>query len=117
MDDQPANLPRIVIHGIPKIEVYFVTEDELNRLEEGCSNIGQDLQFATVSLSLVCAFIIALLTTTMSESVRQGFGIAVAICVIVFLYAGARWWRARKITPPVISRIRKREDDPAPNPE
>lgn len=109
-----TSLPRIVIHKAPPIQMYFVTEDQLNVIEAGCSNVGQDFTFASISISLLVACAIALLTTTMSGWARIGFLGAVAIFTIVFIYTGLRWWRTRKSTPSVIARIRKREDEPSP---
>jgi hypothetical protein len=115
MDDQATGKPKIVTYKIPQIDIYHVTEDELIRIEEGCSEIGQDLTFATISLTLLIAFIISLVTTSISEPVRSFFVFVTIVAAVVFLYTGSKWWRRRRTTPNVIAKIRSRKVDPAPD--
>ena len=58
----PNRDPEVVTYRIPQIEVYQVTSDELQRIEDGCSHVGQDLTFAVASLSVFASFLVALLT-------------------------------------------------------
>ncbi len=108
----PQKDAEIVTYRIPRIEVYQVTDDELCRIEEGCSRVSQDFNFATNFLSFGIAFFIALLTATFSESLRTIFIIILVVCGVVFLYTGARWWRQRKKAPSVIAKIRSRKTEP-----
>jgi hypothetical protein len=64
---QPPEDPRIITYRIPHIEVYQVTDDELKRIEEGYSQVGQDLTFCVTSLSFCIAFTIALATAPFSD--------------------------------------------------
>jgi len=112
MDAQSKDSPEIVTHRIPRIEIYQATDDELNRIEEGYTQVGLDLTFAMTSLSSGLAFLIALLTATLSERVRLLFIAVVVLCAVVFLYTGTKWWRMRKAGPNVIAKIRSRKSDP-----
>jgi len=112
MDGQQKKEPDIVTYRIPRIEVYQVTDDELGRIEEGCSQVGQDLTFAVAFLSFAIAFFITLLTGTLSDLKRGIFIVTVVVCAVVSLYTGMRWMRARKRAPNVIANIRSRKDNP-----
>jgi threonine/homoserine/homoserine lactone efflux protein len=95
------------------MEVYQVSDQELKQIEETYGHVGQDLTFAIAFFSFGLAFLIALLTATLSEFHRLIFINVVIICGVVFLYTGIRWWRTRKTVPNVIANIRSRK----PNPE
>ena len=112
MDAQSKDGPEIVTYKIPRIEVYQVTDDELNRIEEGYAQVGQDLTFATASLSAGLTLLIALLTAHFSEGLRDFFIAVVVICTFVCVYTGARFLRARAKAPGVIAKIRSRKTDP-----
>jgi uncharacterized membrane protein len=112
MDAQSKEGPEIVTHRIPRIEIYQVSDDELNRIEESYAHVGLDLTFATISLSSGLAFLIALLSATFSEKVRLLFIVLVVICAAIFFYTGTKWWRMRKTGPNVIAKIRSRKTDP-----
>jgi hypothetical protein len=103
----------IITYGIPPMEVYRVFDHELKQIEETHGRVGQDITFAIAFFSFGLAFLIALLTATLSDSRRLIFINIVIICGVVSLYTGIRWWRARKKVPNVIASIRSRK----PNPE
>ena len=112
----PNQDPEVVTHRIPKIEVYQVTDDELQRIEDGCAHISQDLTFAVASISAFISFLVAALTTTLTPtkqtifiSIEIGFG-------VVGIYTGWRWWHTRRVTPETIRKIRSRRTEPQPNP-
>ena len=108
--------PEIVTYRIPKIEVYQVTDDELQRIEAGCANIGQDLTFAVASLSIFVSFLVARLTGILAPTTQLIFVSIEIISGLVSIYTGWRWWHARRATPGTISKIRSRRTD-QPNPE
>ena len=112
MTDPSKNDPEIVTYRIPRIEVYQVTDDELKRIEEGCSQVGQDLTFSIASLSFAISFLIVLFTVTLSDVRWITFFAIIIICVFTCLYTGSRWWRARGMAPKVIASIRSRKDNP-----
>jgi hypothetical protein len=101
------------IYRIPPMEVYQVSDQELKQIEETHGHVGQDLTFAIAFFSFGLAFLIALLTASLSDSQHLIFMNVVIICGVVSLYTGIRWWRARKKVPNVIANIRSRK----PNPE
>lgn len=101
--------PEIVTYRIPKIEVYQVTDAELIAIETGHGQVGQDFITATVSLTLLVAFLIALVTGTFSSSWQVAFEIAVAVCAVVFVYTSIRWWQRKGIMPTTIASIRSRK--------
>ncbi len=113
MESPKRDSPEVVTYRIPIIEVYHVTDDELRRLEEGCSQVGQDLTFAIASLSLGVAFAIALMTGDFRQPVGGILLTLTVVCLVVALYTGIRWWRARGITPDVVAKIRSRKTEPA----
>ena len=117
MNGDPRDEPEIVTHRIPKIEVYQITEQELERIEEGIGSVSQDLTFAVASLSAGISFLIALLAGTLSQTVFITFTIIVIVCGVVFLYTGIKWWRTKRITPNVIARIRSRRIEPEVTPK
>ena len=112
MDEQGRDRPEIVTYRIPRIEVYQVTDDELKRLEEGCSQVGQDLTLAVACFSFFVAFLIALLTATFSSVVGIIFVIVDIGSGLVGIYTGVRWWRSREKTPNVMAQIRSRKVEP-----
>jgi hypothetical protein len=112
MLNQIKNEPVIVTYNIPRIEVYQVTDEELKRIEERCSQVGQDLSFAIAFISFAIAFFITLSTAVLSDLQKVIFIIVSIICCIGFFYTGIRWWNARKTAPSVISCIRSRKDNP-----
>ena len=69
----PNQDPKVITHRIPQIEIYQVTNDELQRIEDGCSNVGQDLTFSVASLSVFASFLVALLTATLTSTTQAIF--------------------------------------------
>lgn len=108
----PDKDPEVVTYRIPRIEVYQVTDDEIRRIEDGCSNVGQDLTFAVASLSICASFSVALLTATLTQAVRAFFIGIVIISAVVCVYTGSKWWQTRKATPDTIAKIRSRKTEP-----
>lgn len=111
MTTQDKSEPEIVTYKIPRIELYQVTDDELRRIEEGHGQVGQNLTFATASLSAFLSFVIALLTTNTSPVVKVIFIIIVIVSFLVCAYASYRWVRDRRRGPGVISSIRSRKTE------
>lgn len=109
MSDQKQDEPQIVTHRIPSIDLYQVSEDELNRIEEGYAHVGQDFSFAIASLSIGASFVVALLSASVSDRVFSFFVSIIIISGVVFLYTGIRWWSNRKKAPDAIAKIRSRK--------
>jgi len=112
VNDRERDVPAIVTHRIPRIEVYQVTDDELRRIEDGSNQVAQDLAFALACSSFCIAFIIALTTGTFNSSAGVTLTIAALIFGLAAIYTGTRWWRHRSSAPNVIASIRRRRVDP-----
>lgn len=104
--------PEIISYRIPRIEIYHVTDDELQRIEDGFGQVSQDLTFAVASFSFAISFAIAIVTVTLSDRLFAIFLSLLVIFVLVAMYTSVRWWRARKVAPAVIANIRCRKDQP-----
>jgi hypothetical protein len=101
---QFIDAPRVVVHKIPRIDLYQVTEDELARLQEGQ---GQDQTFASASLG-VCVTALATLFSSLAPSAFL-FLLAIGLIAgVVCLYTGLKWRRARKNVLQTVARIRNR---------
>lgn len=112
MVQRKNQVPEIVTHAIPHIEVYQVTDDELDRIEESSSQESQDFAFMLTSISLGIAFLIALMTATFEETIKLIFIAAVGVCAVSAVYTGLKWIRNRKKVSNVIDKIRSRRIDP-----
>lgn len=112
MVQRKSDIPDIVTHTIPRIEVYQVTDDELKRIEEGSSQVAQDFAFMLAGFSLCIAFLIALVTGTFNATTGLTFRAAALVCGVSAIYTGWKWLRHRKTAPNVINSIRSRRVDP-----
>ena len=99
-------------YKIPPIEIYEVTGDQLDLIEESSRSVGQDFTFAISSLSIFIAFVVALSSANPSNIVRTIYFVIAAVSFAVCLYTGIKWMRARRKTPNVIEKIRSRKMDP-----
>ena len=112
MAQHNSDIPDIVTHTIPLIEVYQVTDDELKRIEEGSGQVAQDFAFMLACSSLCIAFLIALGTGTFNPNIGLTFRVAAGVSGLSAIYTGCRWFRNRKTAPNVINSIRSRRVDP-----
>ena len=101
------------VYKAPPTEIYEVTADELELLDNSCHGLGQDLSFAIGSASIAVSFVIALSSADPRDTVRTVYVLVTLVFAVVFLYTGSKWWRARRTSPPIIERIRSRKMDPA----
>lgn len=111
MHDAPKQQTEIVTYKIPRIEIYWVTDEELCRVEESCGKVSQDFTFASNFLSVGIAFFIALKTASFSITIWTIFVFVVIACGIGFLYTGLRWLVCRQTVPSVLAKIRSRKTD------
>ena len=79
--------------------------------------VSHDFTFATSFLSFGVAFLLALLTATFSERLRNFFILIVIVCGAGFLYTGYRCWKEKGKVPDVIAKIRSRKTEPQTPPE
>ena len=106
---------QVFTYKIPKIETYEVTDDELERIEESCSSVGQDLTFAVASLSICLTLFAALLSAPFTRTAQTLFLVIVVVSAFVSVYTGVRWYRAQTATRGIIAKIRSRKVDPQPS--
>jgi hypothetical protein len=100
-------------HRLPHVEIYEVTGDELESIEREASNIGTDLQFCLVLLSVALSFTASLvLTTITNDRVYAVIFIITAIAYILGLYFGKRWFRQRDAFKKCVQKIRDRSVGP-----
>ena len=99
-------------YRIPPIEIYEVTDEQLELIEESCRNIGQDLSFCISSLSIGASFAIALSSANPAGHVKTLYYVVVAVSFFVSLYTGIRWFRVSRRAPTVIQKIRSRRMKP-----
>ena len=112
MDKQGNDSPQIVTHKIPKIEVFQISDDELRRINDRITQVGQDFSFMLTSFSIGITLIFSLMTGAINPEYKLVFKVAVGMSIVVTLYTGIKWIRYRKSTMDVISRIRDRRENP-----
>ena len=103
---------QVVTYKIPKLETYEVADHELERIEESCSSVSQDLTFAVASLSICLTLLAALLSATFTETAQTLFLVIVVVSAFVSIYTGARWYRTQTATYGILAKIRSRKVDP-----
>ena len=112
MMENEGNPPNVVTHRIPQIEIYQVTDDELARIEEGYSTVGQDYTFFLTSLSVGITSFISLAAGNYDSDMALLVKVISGICVVVSAYTGFKWFRQKGIGPNVIRNVRNRRIDP-----
>ena len=88
---------QVVTYKIPKLETYEVADHELERIEESCSSVSQDLTFAVASLSICLTLLAALLSATFTETAQTLFLVIAVVSAFVSIYTGARWYRTQQL--------------------
>ena len=107
MDPSP---PKVRWHPVSDLDMYAVTGDELDRIENESLEVGQDFQFASVWLTIAIAFLVALLSTTIDSLWVFMFFLLMVICGITFtVYFGWSWLRKRGMVLTTINKIRARQ--------
>jgi ABC-type multidrug transport system fused ATPase/permease subunit len=115
LPNMPSNGEHIPIrrHSINQLETYDVAVDDLDRIEAECKNVGQDLQFASNSLSFGISFLIALIFTTIdSPKVFACFFAVMVLMFVLSVYFGIRYYRTKETVQSTIQRIKERQVGP-----
>ena len=99
-------------YRIPPIEIYEVTDEQLELIEESYRNRGQDLSFCISSLSICASFAIALSSANPPGHVKTVYYVVVAVSFVVSLYTGMRWFLVSRRASTVIQKIRSRKMKP-----
>jgi hypothetical protein len=100
-------------HSISQLETYDVTADELDGIERDCMDVGQDFQFASISLSVAVSFLIALILTRIeSDRVYLSFFAIVTMGFVFTIYFGTLYSRKKRAFQSTIQRVRDRQVGP-----
>lgn len=102
----------VVTYKIPQIEIYQITDDELQRIEEGTKQVSQDYSLMLTCISICISLIVALVSGTFNPIIRLIFTVAVGVSLITAIYTGLKWIRHRKTAPNVFEKIRSRKEEP-----
>ena len=112
MSTPSPNEPKIVSHNIPIIEVYQVTDDELSRMEEAATNVGNEFAIMLVAISITITLLISLMQGKFEPDVEIFFIVAVVISTLTAIIMGIQWYRHRSSVSKIISQIRSRRTEP-----
>ena len=107
---------KVVRYRVPPIEIYEITGDELELLEETSRSLSYELSFALSSLSVFVSFVIALSSASPSGWVHTVYVTVSALSLFIFVYAGFRWLRHRRKASHIVGKIRNRKMDPEASP-
>jgi len=114
-EDSVERPPQIRRGRIPSFAIYEVSEDELQKLQDGFA-IGLELNFSLMLLSSALSFFIALITTQMSQTKSTTITIITAVFAIIGIYLFFSWFRSRPDIQNLVSSIKSRmpanETDP-----
>ena len=103
---------KIVSHNIPIIEVYQVTDDELSRMEEAATNVGNEFAIMLAAISITISFLISLMQGKFEPDVEIFFKVAVVISALAAIIMGIQWYRHRSSVSKIFSKIRSRRTEP-----
>jgi len=107
-EDQPKFLPAVRRARIERLDIYEISETELQILERG-SPESILLNFAIFLVSIAVSFLIALLTTEIQSS--RTFTVFVIVAVVGFVIGAvllALWIWYRRSTATIFDQIRRR---------
>jgi hypothetical protein len=99
-----------VVHRITRVEIFEVTEQELESLEAAFGEESRSLAFFSSTVSVFAACFIGWITTGKSlPSVTHAIlaGITLASFFLALWFA-LTWFQARRKRPSIINRIRER---------
>jgi uncharacterized membrane protein YciS (DUF1049 family) len=92
---------------VDSIDLYEVTEDELQELERG-GEASNYLNFALALISIAISFAIALATTNTTDRQFYVFLIIVVGTALAALIFGVIWWNNRRTVRQLAAKIRAR---------
>jgi hypothetical protein len=102
-------------HRIAHLEIYEVSEDELDTIERGYSSRQNDVAFLSIAATIFVSFLVVILTVPRpaAPTFRDQFFVAVLVMsgsAAVYLFI--RWRRTIKSERPLFQRIRERAVGP-----
>lgn len=108
--------PEIVVHGIPRIEVFQVSDHELDRIEEYGKHLADEYAFMLSAGSICVTLLVAVGTAKFGPVGKAVVMLSIATTAIATLVLGIRWFRNRSNVSDVIDQIRARRVDPQSEP-
>ncbi len=102
-------------HGLPHVEMYEVTADELDRIEQEGTNIGIDFQIGSLCLTFGVSFLIALIFSPPPEAARKTFdvfAVLTALGILLGVIFLVKWFRGREAFSRTLRKIRERQIGP-----
>jgi hypothetical protein len=100
-------------HRLQHLDLYDVSGDELDNLEQVGSNVGTDLQFATLWLPIGISALLTLIAIPIANSrVYEAYLVAAFVGFGFGIYFGVRWWSNRGQFKRCIEKIRQRQVGP-----
>jgi hypothetical protein len=107
-EDQPKFLPAVRRARIERLDIYEISETELQILERGSPD-SILLNFAILLVSIAVSFLVALLSTEIQSS--RTFAVFVIVAVVGFITGAvllALWAWYRRSTTTIFEQIRRR---------
>lgn len=100
---------RVVTHKVEQIDIFEVTENELNLLEKGTDS-DLYLQFSIALLSIFVSLTVCFFSSTFeNDKVLNGFVCVDAVCFIIGMILLVLWHRNRKGKAEIIEGIKNRK--------
>lgn len=112
MSTPSSSSPKIVSHNIPQIEIYQVSDDELSRIEEVATKVGNEFAFMLTGVSISVTLLIALTQGEFQKDVEIIMKASLGISVLISIYMGIKWFRSESSVSKILSRIRSRRTEP-----
>ena len=112
MSTPSSDEPKIVSYNIPRIEVYQVTDDELRRMEEAASNVGNEFATMLATVSVTVSLVTALTQGEFETDIEIAFKTAIGISTLISVCMGVKWYRHRSLVSKLMSNIRSRRTEP-----
>jgi len=97
-------------HRLSHLDLYDVSGDELDNLQEIGSTVGTDLQFCTFWLPIGVSATLTLLAVPISNAhVYETYLVAAFVGFGFGIFFGVRWWNSRGRFRRCIEKIRQRQ--------
>lgn len=107
METQTQELIKKVKHGLDSIEVFEVTDYELNELLKGYSG-SIFFNMAIFFCSIATSFVIALLTADVSDRIFNIFTIVIIVSYVASTILFIIWKASKKSISQIIAKIKSR---------
>ena len=112
MSTPSPSTPKVVSHNIPRIEIYQVTDDELSRIEEVATKVGNEFAFMLTGISITVTLLIALTQGEFQKDIEVIMNASVGVSGLTSIYMGIKWFRSESSVSKILSLIRSRRTEP-----